>query len=277
MVEGGEPRPILDFRAEADGPVSSRCCSTSAAACGSAPRPSTRGRPRGICFSALRPARRGGGLRFDTQLERVTRLHVRLRGARGGARPGRSAVRADVAVRRDRGDGAGGGRQPSAGRQAAAAQRGRGVDRRHRHAQPADAGAGLGDRERDRRAGLHRRGDVADRRPAECGLRRPGRSSSGALRNLARWTGGELFIASAPAHASIAARQIVDELRHQYLIAFEASARSGLAPAGGPGARSGPHRARPQRVYAAGVAVPGRRQRSERVVTEVDMVSSFAI
>ena len=35
-----------------------------------------------------------------------------------------------------------------------------------------------------------------------------------------------MFIASAPAHASLAARQIVDELRHQYILAFEASSRA---------------------------------------------------
>ena len=38
------------------------------------------------------------------------------------------------------------------------------------------------------------------------------------LRMLARWTGGELFVTSAPAQKSIAARQIVDELRHQYVM-----------------------------------------------------------
>jgi VWFA-related protein len=53
---------------------------------------------------------------------------------------------------------------------------------------------------------------------------------SSALGNLSRWTGGELFIASAPAHASIAARRIVDELRHQYVLAFEASTRPGWRP-----------------------------------------------
>jgi VWFA-related protein len=47
------------------------------------------------------------------------------------------------------------------------------------------------------------------------------------LRNLARATGGELFVTSAPAHESIAARQFVDELRHQYVLAFSASAGSG--------------------------------------------------
>jgi VWFA-related protein len=51
-----------------------------------------------------------------------------------------------------------------------------------------------------------------------------------ALRGLAQNTGGEMLLASAPAHASVAARQIVDELRHQYLIAFESSGRPGWHP-----------------------------------------------
>jgi VWFA-related protein len=50
------------------------------------------------------------------------------------------------------------------------------------------------------------------------------------LRELSQWTGGDLFISSAPAHASVAARQIVGELRHQYLLAFESSPRPGWKP-----------------------------------------------
>ena len=50
------------------------------------------------------------------------------------------------------------------------------------------------------------------------------------LQELARNTGGELFISSSPAQASIAARQIISELRHQYVLAFEASARAGWRP-----------------------------------------------
>jgi VWFA-related protein len=49
----------------------------------------------------------------------------------------------------------------------------------------------------------------------------------GDLADLARWTGGELFLSSAPAHTSIAAREIVNELRHQYLIAFEPTGHAG--------------------------------------------------
>ena len=60
--------------------------------------------------------------------------------------------------------------------------------------------------------------------------REEGRDEENPLASLARWTGGNLFITSAPAHESIAARQIVDELRHQYVLAFSASATRGWRP-----------------------------------------------
>jgi VWFA-related protein len=53
---------------------------------------------------------------------------------------------------------------------------------------------------------------------------------SGQLGDLARWTGGEIFAAITPASTSIGVRQIVDELRQQYLIAFEPSTRPGWHP-----------------------------------------------
>jgi len=53
---------------------------------------------------------------------------------------------------------------------------------------------------------------------------------AGPLADLASWTGGHVFIASTPAQRSIAARQIIDELRHQYLLAFEASGNPGWHP-----------------------------------------------
>jgi Ca-activated chloride channel homolog len=51
--------------------------------------------------------------------------------------------------------------------------------------------------------------------------------AEGALRTLSHLTGGEAFVTSAPAHESIAARQVVDELRHQYVLAVSASPGSG--------------------------------------------------
>jgi hypothetical protein len=53
---------------------------------------------------------------------------------------------------------------------------------------------------------------------------------SGPLADLAAWTGGHVFVASTPAQRSVAARQIVDELRHQYLMAFESSGQPGWHP-----------------------------------------------
>jgi VWFA-related protein len=50
---------------------------------------------------------------------------------------------------------------------------------------------------------------------------------AGALADLANWTGGRVFVASTPVERSMAARQIVDELRHQYLIAVESSGDPG--------------------------------------------------
>lgn len=52
--------------------------------------------------------------------------------------------------------------------------------------------------------------------------------AEGPLRDLARATGGDLFVTSAPAHESVAARQIVDELRHQYVLAFAATPDAGF-------------------------------------------------
>jgi Ca-activated chloride channel family protein len=52
-------------------------------------------------------------------------------------------------------------------------------------------------------------------------------SSQASLDDLARWTGGATFTAGTPAETSLAAQRILTELRHQYLIAFEASPRAG--------------------------------------------------
>jgi Ca-activated chloride channel family protein len=52
----------------------------------------------------------------------------------------------------------------------------------------------------------------------------------GSLADLAAWTGGHVVVASTPGQRSTAARQIIDELRHQYLIAFESSGKPGWHP-----------------------------------------------
>ncbi len=50
---------------------------------------------------------------------------------------------------------------------------------------------------------------------------------AGPLTDLADWTGGHTFVASTPSQRSVSARQILEELRHQYLIAFESSGHPG--------------------------------------------------
>jgi hypothetical protein len=49
----------------------------------------------------------------------------------------------------------------------------------------------------------------------------------GTVSDLATWTGGALFYASTPAETSRVSRLVIDELRHQYLIAFEPGAGDG--------------------------------------------------
>ena len=48
------------------------------------------------------------------------------------------------------------------------------------------------------------------------------------LADLARSTGGDFFVANSPALAVTGITRLVDELRHQYLIAFEPSSTQGM-------------------------------------------------
>ena len=50
---------------------------------------------------------------------------------------------------------------------------------------------------------------------------------AGSLSDFATWTGGHVFVASTTAARKMAARQIVDELRQQYLLSFESSGLPG--------------------------------------------------
>jgi len=53
---------------------------------------------------------------------------------------------------------------------------------------------------------------------------------AGPLNDLATWTGGATFVVSTIGQRSKTAQHIVDELRHQYLIAFESSGKPGWHP-----------------------------------------------
>ena len=62
------------------------------------------------------------------------------------------------------------------------------------------------------------------------GARRQAPASVGTIEDLARWTGGALYYSSSSASAHRAARAVIDELRHLYLIAFEPGAEPGWHP-----------------------------------------------
>jgi Ca-activated chloride channel homolog len=47
------------------------------------------------------------------------------------------------------------------------------------------------------------------------------------LTNLCVWTGGDLMMASAPAHVSAAVRDLLTQLRHQYVLTFESASQAG--------------------------------------------------
>jgi Ca-activated chloride channel family protein len=55
-------------------------------------------------------------------------------------------------------------------------------------------------------------------------------SPTATLADLARWTGGDMRIASVPAHTVEGLRDLFVELRHQYVITFEPGARAGWHP-----------------------------------------------
>jgi Ca-activated chloride channel family protein len=50
------------------------------------------------------------------------------------------------------------------------------------------------------------------------------------LDDLARWTGGDMRIASTPTHISVAVQDLFTELRYQYVISFEPGDRPGWHP-----------------------------------------------
>jgi VWFA-related protein len=55
-------------------------------------------------------------------------------------------------------------------------------------------------------------------------------SADGTIQDLAAWTGGSMFYVSTPSDTSNASRQVLDELRTQYVIAFEPAGTEGWRP-----------------------------------------------
>jgi VWFA-related protein len=55
-------------------------------------------------------------------------------------------------------------------------------------------------------------------------------ASRGTLDDLSRWTGGASFVSTTPMETSMAVKQIVTELRHQYVMTFESGSPAGWHP-----------------------------------------------
>jgi VWFA-related protein len=224
VVESGQPRPIVGFRAEADGPVrlaivfdvsgSMRVGSKAADA-----REAAR-----LLLMSLAPGDQAALFSFDTRLEKVrdfTSDFNSLIASLGKVEPPYGQTSLYDAVAQTARAAVGGKRSDARMQRAAVVVLTDGVDT-HSRLTPGEV------------SGIASEIDVPVYVMAVMStIDDPHRfdnleqAAAGGLRDLARWTGGELYTMSAPAQTSTAAREIVSELRHQYLLAFEASPQPG--------------------------------------------------
>jgi len=254
VVEGGERRPIVGFNAEADGPVKvallfdisgSMRVGTKAVDAQQAAR---------HLFSSLKQGDQAALFAFDTQIEKVTDFTTDFKGLEAkvdkveppfGQTSLFDAI-AETAKAVAESVSGGSARVPQ---RSAIVVLTDGIDTKSRLTAPeVSAIASSIDVPVYVVAVMS---PVDDPRNPDYGM---GALSSG-LTDLARWTGGDFFIAISPAHASIAARQIVGEMRNQYMIAFEASARAGWR-ALEVRARDRDHTVRARSGYTAGGGSP---------------------
>lgn len=227
VVEAGEPKRILDFRAETDGPVKLGLLVDASGSMRVGRKAVDAREAARQIFSSMREQDTAAVFSFDTQLDRVTdftgddtvlmasldrlnppfgqtSLHDAVAEAAAyvadtGRMGGRLAQRSALVVLTD------------------------GIDTRSRST--TQQAAAIASRIDVPVYIVAVMSPIDDPRTDDS----PAFDASG-LRDLARNTGGEMFVATAPAHANVVARQILDELRHQYVLAFEASNRPGWRP-----------------------------------------------
>ena len=225
VAEAGRPRPILDFRAQSDGPIKLALLVDISGSMRVGSKAVDAQQAARHLFSALRPGDEAAVFTFDTGLDRVTPFTsdvASLVASLGRVQSpfGQTSLYDAVAQvsRAVAAEGPGGGRMPQ---RSAVVVLTDGIDTRSRltSEQVATISSSI-----DIPVYILALMTSVDD-PREGGTAQE--EIAGPLPTLARWTGGEMFMASAPAHASVAARQIVDELRHQYVIAFEASKLDG--------------------------------------------------
>jgi VWFA-related protein len=229
VIEAGQARQILDFRAESDGPVKLAVLFDISGSMRLGSKVVDARQAARQLFSAMRPDDEAAIYSFDTRLDKVrdfTSDVASLEGALDHVEQpfGQTSLYDAVA---------------ETARAVAAESQGTGRLPQRRAVVVLTDGIDTGSRlTPEQVSGIASNIDVPvyvlavmspvddPRETSEAGAQ----EISSALTNLSRWTGGELFTASAPAHANIAARRIVEELRHQYVLAFEASTRPGWRP-----------------------------------------------
>ena len=228
VVEAGEPRRIIGFEAEKDGPVRLAVLFDISGSMRVGTKVIDAAQAARHLFSALKPGDQAALFSFDTRLDKVhgfTADFEKLASAIEKVEPpfGQTSLYdavAETAREAVREASGGTGRLPQ---RTAVVVLTDGVDTRSRLTP-------------EQVSGIASSIDVpvyvvAVMAPIDDPSRQEKESAaaliSSALRDLSQWTGGDLFISSAPAHASMAARQIVSELRNQYLLAIEASTRAG--------------------------------------------------
>jgi Ca-activated chloride channel family protein len=228
VVEAGEPRRIIGFEAEKDGPVRLAVLFDISGSMRVGSRAIDAQQAARHLFSALKPGDQAALFSFDTRLDQVhgfTTDFAKLESAiRNVERPyGQTSLYDAIAETARTVAAEAGGSNGKLPQRAAVVVLTDGVDTRSRLSAPEVSGIASSI---DVPVYV-----VAVMAPIDDPARLEEENViSGALKDLSMWTGGELFVASAPAHASLASRQIVDELRNQYLLAFEASARQGWKP-----------------------------------------------
>ena len=226
VVEGGERRPIVGFNAEADGPVKVAVLFDISGSMRVGSKAVDAQQAARHLFSSLKKGDKAALFAFDTQLEKVTDFTTDFKGLESkvdkveppfGQTSLFDAI-AETAKAVADSVGGGTGRVPQ---RSAIVVLTDGIDTKSRLTAPeVSAIASSIDVPVYIVAVMS---PVDDPRNPDYGT---GALSSG-LTDLARWTGGDFFFAISPAHASIAARQIVGEMRNQYMLAFEASSRAG--------------------------------------------------
>jgi Ca-activated chloride channel family protein len=226
VVEGGERRPIIGFNAEADGPVRVAVLFDISGSMRVGTKAVDAKQTARHIFSSLKAGDEAALFAFDTQLDRVTGFTKDFKGLESKVdhveQPFGQTSLFDAIAETAKAI----GNEEVVGRKqrSAIVVLTDGIDTKSRLTAP-DVSAIASSIDVPVYV-VAVMSAVDDPRNPDYGT---GSMSSG-LTDLARWTGGDIFIAIAPAHASIAARQIVAEMRHQYMLAFEASTRSGWRP-----------------------------------------------